>query len=159
MESNKIEIYQLEDNKFQVLHDDRVDIMNLDEVMLLLSMPALKAKAEKEAAEAIGASNGSIGACCNHISGHKTVKDYIWLWEDEKEKIMDYVALLKISRRSIKIMQQVEQLSLNGEHIAFYPTAKAAAQALGYKRDSHIGDCCKGRRNSCFGYKWKYVID
>lgn len=48
MESNKIEIYQLEDNKFQVLHDDRVDIMNLDEVMLLLSMPALKAKAEKE---------------------------------------------------------------------------------------------------------------
>ena len=48
MESNKIEIYQLEDSKFQVLHDDRVDIMNLDEVMLLLSMPALKAKAEKE---------------------------------------------------------------------------------------------------------------
>lgn len=48
MESNKIEIYQLEDNKFQVLHDDRVDIMNLDEVMLLLSMPAPKAKAEKE---------------------------------------------------------------------------------------------------------------
>lgn len=114
---------------------------------------------EKEAAEAIGASNGSIGVCCNHVSGHKTVKDYIWLWEDEKEKIMDYVALLKTSRRSTKIMQQVEQLSLNGEHIAFYPTAKAAAQALGYKRDSHIGDCCKGRRNSCFGYKWKYVID
>lgn len=48
MESNKIEIYQLEDNKFQVLHDDRVDIMNLDEVMLLLSTPAQKAKAEKE---------------------------------------------------------------------------------------------------------------
>ena len=47
MESNKIEIYQLEDSKFQVLHDDRVDIMNLDEVMLLLSTPALKAKAEK----------------------------------------------------------------------------------------------------------------
>lgn len=48
MESNKIEIYQLEDSKFQVLHDDRVDIMNLDEVMLLLSTPAPKAKAEKE---------------------------------------------------------------------------------------------------------------
>ena len=48
MESNKIEIYQLEDNKFQVLHDDRVDIMNLDEVMLLLSTPAPKTKAEKE---------------------------------------------------------------------------------------------------------------
>lgn len=48
MESNKIEIYRLEDNKFQVLHDDRVDIMNLDEVMILLSTPALKAKAEKE---------------------------------------------------------------------------------------------------------------
>lgn len=48
MESNKIEIYQLEDSKFQVLHDDRVDIMNLDEVMLLLSTPAPKAKVEKE---------------------------------------------------------------------------------------------------------------
>lgn len=48
MESNKIEIYRLEDNKFQVLHDDRVDIMNLDEVMIFLSMPASKAEAEKE---------------------------------------------------------------------------------------------------------------
>lgn len=48
MEQNKIEVYQLEDNKFQVLHDGHVDIMTLDEVMVLLSTPVSKTKAEKE---------------------------------------------------------------------------------------------------------------
>jgi hypothetical protein len=48
MEQNKIEVSRLEDNKFQVLHDGRVDIMNLDEVVVLLSTPAPKAEAEKE---------------------------------------------------------------------------------------------------------------
>ena len=23
-------------------------------------------------------------------------------------------------------------------------------------KDSHIGDCCKGRRKTCFGYGWRY---
>ena len=35
-----MEVYQLEYNKFQVIHDGRVDVMTLDEVMFLLSKPA-----------------------------------------------------------------------------------------------------------------------
>jgi hypothetical protein len=48
MSSNKIEVSQLEDNKFQVLHDNRMDIMNLDELMFLLSKPAPKEESEKD---------------------------------------------------------------------------------------------------------------
>lgn len=48
MESNEIKIYQLDDNKFQVYHDNCVDIMNLDEVMVLLSTPTQKGELEKE---------------------------------------------------------------------------------------------------------------
>ena len=48
MTQNKIEVSRLEDNKFQVLHDGRVDIMNLDEVVVLLSTPAPEAEKEDE---------------------------------------------------------------------------------------------------------------
>lgn len=48
MRQNKIEIYQIEDNKFHVLHDHHMDVMTLDEVLLLLSTPTSKTKAEKE---------------------------------------------------------------------------------------------------------------
>ena len=48
MKQNKIEVYRLEDNKFQVLHDSYVDIMTLDEVMVLLSTPVPEEKENKQ---------------------------------------------------------------------------------------------------------------
>lgn len=48
MKQNKIEVYRLEDNKFEVLHDGHVDIMTLDEVMVLLSTPVPEEKEDKQ---------------------------------------------------------------------------------------------------------------
>lgn len=48
MKQNKIEVYRLEDNKFQVLHDGHVDIMTLDEVMVLLSTPIPEEREDKQ---------------------------------------------------------------------------------------------------------------
>ena len=39
-------INKLEDNKYHVIHDGRVDVMTLDEVMALLNEPAPKVEYE-----------------------------------------------------------------------------------------------------------------
>lgn len=113
----------------------------------------------KEAESFVQASHGAIGCCCNGMFGHRTVKGYVWLWEDHKEKIGEVIQDLKQSRRSIPQMQNVVQFTLSGDIVATYNTAKEAAIALGKKKDSHIGDCCKGRRKSAFGYMWRFVSD
>lgn len=113
----------------------------------------------KDASKQTGINSSSISSCCNHREGFKTAGGYIWLWADEEADIDLYIDKLKQSRRSVSQMQKVEQLSLQNEHIAFFNTAKEAAQSFGKAKDSHIGDCCKGRRKTCFGYKWRYVND
>ena len=107
----------------------------------------------KEAEMAIGIEEkGAIGQCCAMKYGHKTVKNYFWLWEENKYKIIDLVKSLDDGHKK----QKVAQLDKEGNTIAIFNSAKEAAQFLGRPKDSHIGDCCKGRRKTCFGYRWKY---
>ena len=114
---------------------------------------------EEEACLAVGASTGSVGLCCNSDK-HCTVKGYIWLWEDNKELIDNVVADLRSSRRrSTPDMQAVAQLDANGNIIAIFENAKSAAIAFGKTRDTHIGECCRGRRNTCFGFSWRFLND
>lgn len=96
---------------------------------------------------------GAIGQCCAKKPGHKTVKNYFWLWEEDKSKINELVVSLNESRRKKK----VAQLDKDGNIIAIFNSAKEAAQFFGQQKDSHIGDCCKGKRKTCFGYRWKYT--
>lgn len=114
---------------------------------------------ETEACDYINASTGSIGMVCNYPDKHRTVKGYIWTWEDEKSSVSDRIKCINASRRSTKFMQMVAQLNDMGQVIAVYPNAKTAAISLGREKDSHIGDCCKGRRDHCYGYKWKFYSD
>ena len=109
----------------------------------------------KEAEKALNIErNGTIGQCCAMKYGHKTVKNYFWLWEQDKDKITQLVESLNNGHRK----QKVAQLDNEGRVIAIFNSAKEAAQSFGKIKDSHIGDCCKGRRKSCFGYKWRYEI-
>ena len=114
---------------------------------------------ENEACSYIGASHGSIGNCCNNFTKYKTVKGYIWLWENQKYLIQERTKQLQMARRSIPIMQQVVQLDDNNNIVAVFQNAKEAAKAFGRKKDSHIGDCCKGRRKTCFGYRWQFYSE
>lgn len=116
-------------------------------------------ESEEAACLAVGASCGSVGLCCNS-NKHCTVKGYIWLWESDKDKIYDVVAeLRKTRRRSTPEMQAVAQLDSDGHIIAIFENAKAAAISFGRTRDIHIGECCRGKRNTCFGYKWRFLND
>ena len=112
-----------------------------------------------EADEAVGASRGSISMCCS-TSEHCTVKGYIWVWEENADKITELVNELKTARRrSTPDMQAVVQLDATGNIIAIFESAKAAAKAFGKTRDIHIGECCRGKRNTCFGYSWRFLND
>lgn len=78
----------------------------------------------KEAEIAIGIEgNGSIGQCCAMKPGHKTVKGYLWLWEEDKDKIIDLVKSLDNGHRK----QKVAQLDKDGNVIAVFNSAKEAA--------------------------------
>ena len=49
------------------------------------------------------------------------------------------------------------QLSLSGKFIKEFDSIKSAIQNLGIKAaTSNISNVCKGKRNSAYGYKWKY---
>lgn len=114
---------------------------------------------ENDACIHVGASHGSVGLACNYPNKYRTVKGYVWTWEQDKEFAPQRIINMRLSRRSTPEMQRVVQLNDKGQIIAIFPSAKLAAQSFGHKKDSHIGDCCKGKRNSCFGYKWKFYND
>lgn len=49
----------------------------------------------------------------------------------------------------------VVQLTLDGEYVQEWECASAAASVYG----GHVASCCRGERNQCGGYKWKYKKD
>lgn len=53
--------------------------------------------------------------------------------------------------------KQIEQLSLNGEHINTYESLIAAEKDLGINGASTmISRCCKNIKKTAYGYKWRY---
>lgn len=57
-----------------------------------------------------------------------------------------------------KLGKPVVQLSLEFEYIKEHHTAKEAGDSLGIGH-RHIGNVCKGKRNTSGGYRWMYVDD
>ena len=52
--------------------------------------------------------------------------------------------------------KRVIQMSKDGDYIAEYRSAADASEILFGKKISHIASCCRGTRNFCGGYRWKY---
>lgn len=50
----------------------------------------------------------------------------------------------------------IYQYSLLGEYINFFPSASAAAKALGHNRNDTILACANNKINSAYGYQWNY---
>lgn len=54
------------------------------------------------------------------------------------------------------VSKKVEMISLTGEPIKLFDSAKEAAKYLGSDNYRNICSVCKGTRKSSLGYKWKY---
>lgn len=50
----------------------------------------------------------------------------------------------------------VIQYDLEGNFIKRYSYMEEIKQDLCIPNTSHISDCCRGKRNKCYGYVWKY---
>lgn len=64
-----------------------------------------------------------------------------------------HIKLINHPLKSIK----VEQLTKDGEHIDYYPSAKEAARQTGICQGNISCVCC-GRHSLAGGYKWKYIV-
>lgn len=51
----------------------------------------------------------------------------------------------------------ISQYDLNGVFIKTLESANLFATELGVRNASHVIQCCKGKRNSAYGFKWKYA--
>lgn len=64
----------------------------------------------------------------------------------------------EITQKTIdKIIVPVEQYTINGEYIKTFNSIKDALISLGKNiKSGHITSCCKNKRKTAYGYKWKY---
>lgn len=56
-----------------------------------------------------------------------------------------------LSHRSKPIVQ----LTLEGEYVREWPCAREAGKIYG----NHLTECCRGQRNQCGGFRWRYKSD
>lgn len=61
----------------------------------------------------------------------------------------------RTEKQKAKVSIPVVQLSLNGDEIAVFPSGIQAARELKLS-SSAISECCRGKRRTLGGYKWKY---
>lgn len=62
----------------------------------------------------------------------------------------------RTEKQKAKVSIPVVQFSLNGTQIAVYPSVIQAARELKLSHSS-ISECCRGKRKTLGGYKWKYA--
>jgi hypothetical protein len=60
-----------------------------------------------------------------------------------------------ISRRRLSQRKPVEQLTMDGKHIAYFDGIIDASIATGAPREQ-IGKVCHGRKKSAGGYRWRF---
>lgn len=63
----------------------------------------------------------------------------------------------RTEKQSRKISKPV--VGLSSVDIIRFPSGIAAAKALSVKSSSCISACCKGKRKTAYGYRWRYAND
>lgn len=87
----------------------------------------------------------------NHIDGNKNnYKSSNLEWVTNKENITHAI------ESGLHNLKKVKQLSLNGNTLGIFNGYKDASRKTKACRNG-ISQCCKGKRNVCGGFKWKYT--
>lgn len=96
-----------------------------------------------------GIKQDKISKSCRKKGSHRTCNGYVWSFEpmsiDEIKRVLFYCP------------KPVFQLSIEGETINKFNTAKDAAKAMNCNANG-IQLCCRGLRVTCCGYKWKFGV-
>lgn len=62
----------------------------------------------------------------------------------------------KSGRNNKRKSKRVQQMDLDGNVIQVFPSTMEVQRQLGY-RNGNISNCCVGRIDKCYGYRWSYV--
>lgn len=96
-----------------------------------------------------GIKQDKISKSCRKKGSRRTCNGYVWSFEpmtiDEIKRVLFYCP------------KPVIQLSIEGETINKFNTAKDAAKAMNCNANG-IQLCCRGLRVTCCGYKWKFGV-
>ena len=96
---------------------------------------------------------------CNHkneIRTDNSLENLEWLSHKENINYGDRTKKHSASMMNHKSLSKpIVQLSLDGILIEEYPSLREAGRRLGVSY-THIGECCRGKINSAFGYKFQY---
>lgn len=86
---------------------------------------------------------------------------YQWKTFENDEEIPEFIPPVKTlsERLSEAASKPVAQYDKRGNLIKVYPSAKVAAETLGFKSHSSICNCLKGKSKTSGGYCWKYYED
>lgn len=106
-----------------------------------------------EAGEALGiASHSKISAVCN---GKLTSTNGYRFYYGTRHDFLAGKVKLNTATMRTQHGGKIEQI-LNGNVIKVFDSVSDAARSLGVPT-SHISAVCKGKRNSAFGYSWRYA--
>lgn len=73
------------------------------------------------------------------------------------EKTKEKHKMFMLGEKNIR-SRSVNQYDLNGNFIRHYNYMEQIKQYINISNTSHISDCCRGKRNKCYGFIWKYDI-
>lgn len=84
-----------------------------------------------------------------------TAHGFLWKYKDDERPILEWIQLNNNRKSAGKPAKPVYQLDLNKNIIAEYPSAAAAARAMGLNDKSQL--CGAARKGiKCHGYYWQY---
>lgn len=105
-----------------------------------------------QASQMTGISHGNICSCCR--DERKYAGGFQWRYKDSDKKIKTFKRITKIVKRK-NIIQQIDKET--NLVIKEYPTLSSAGKENKINI-GNISECCKGKRNTAGGYKWKKII-
>lgn len=94
-----------------------------------------------------------------HLKMHYKNGDFKGLLiTEEKKKQLSKLWKGKRQGKDNVCSVKVAQLDLNGNLLQVFNSIREAGRALGdVRKNGHIADVCKGKRQVAYGYKWRYV--
>ena len=99
----------------------------------------------REAERQTGIGHTNIMKCCKKVPKYKTAGGYYWYFKGEELVIRkNKTAGIPVVGINVKTGEEAE-----------YESASRAAKTLGISKAS-ITACCKGKRSTAGGYKWRY---
>lgn len=123
-----------------------IEIYQLDNTKQIIATFESAAEAER----LLTIDRGSISKCCKNKQ--ISAGGYYWCYAQEYN-------IYNIKQKSNRFSRDtaVEQLDKNSRAVInTFKSISEAARFLKKTCGKHIGECCKGRRKTAYGYKWRY---